>query len=303
MLQDSKVFQLEIIQDKRRGQIMLITLLVLVILGVIISGIVIVLQRDTSQVVVNEKYEQLYNSAEANLKQILDDYATYAIPLSSLPTNFTECLERVSGIKYECSFNNSNYTTFSASTTVEVEDVKRINGFEVQKDDILNLSLNNYRNNLNIKWDGDAAIELGVIYLNTSGEYKIVKDVFDPTNLFSNTTISSHSFTFSTLPGEDPNKSFSISLDNIVGVDSSATLLNLTITPRMSTNFGSIRIDVEPLDLSSFPYQMRVFRAVSFDGNGGGDTPVVRLETQVPLNPQIDSIFDYSLLTDSDIGL
>ncbi|BCX13865.1 MAG: hypothetical protein KatS3mg085_397 [Candidatus Dojkabacteria bacterium] len=296
------MYQLETLAAKKNAQIMLITLMVLVILGVIISGIVIILQSDTSQTVSNEKYEQLYNNAEENLKKIAKDYAAYTVSLSSIPTNFTECVEQIAGIKYQCQFNDSQFTTISVSNTTQIEESKVVSDYEIKKDEMFTINLNNYKNEIIFKWDRDSAIELGLLFQDSAGQYRIVKDVFDPTNLFSSGTVNPHSFNFSPISGEDPNKSFSIDLSSVSSVGSTDNLLYLTVTPRMRDTFGSIRINIEPLDPSTFPYQVRIITSSSLDQNDG-QSPVVKLQTQIPLTPQIDSIFDYSLLSNGDIGL
>lgn len=310
MLLGNKVSQLETIHGKKNAQVMLITLLVLIVLGVIISAIVIVLRRDVEQTVSNEKYEELYNSAEGNLQSVANTYGDYTVSLSGLVTDFTECTENEANIRYTCTFVNTNFTSIESTTEVEIENSREIEEFEIDKDTSLTLDLNNYRDSVEISWDTAAAIELSLIYQDTNGEYQTIKDVFDQAGIFQSLSGDDpftdpngiHAFNYNVISGADPTQSFIVNLNSVSGISGADTLLALKLTPRMNQSFGSVRFDILATNPALFPYQMRVITSASFDANDGA-SPVVRLETQIPLAPQVDGVFDYSLLTDGDIGL
>lgn len=301
----------EIMSDKfKKAQVMLITLLVLIILGILIAGIVLVLRRDVEQTVSNVKFEQLFNSAEGNLQSLVSDFGDYTVSLNRLPQTYSECRAIEENYEYTCVFENSDYSSILTSTELTVVDSREVADYEIQKDKTLALDINGYSQEIQVSWDSNVAIEITLLYRDSSGNAQIIKDIFDKYNVLESLNGDDpfvdpqgiHAFTFSSISGEDQNRSFVTNIGTVLGLGLGDVPTTLLFTPRSSSSFASTRLSVQALNPSIFPHQMRVFRATSYDPSDGA-SPVARLETQVPLTPQIDSVFDYALLTDSDIGL
>lgn len=290
------MFQLEIMSDKKNAQIMLITLLVLIVLGILLAGIVLVLRRDTEQTVANAKFEQLFNSAEANLQSVVNEVGDASEELNTLPGSFSECIADQANIEYTCTFVNSEFSSIETTTEVNIENTKEVEDYEVNKDKSFALDLNGYADTIEISWDSDVAMELTFIYETSGGDLQVITDIYDSPGVLD-TPVVSHSFTFS----NTTSRSFQTNLSTISGF--SGTARTLILTPRTDNPLGSTRISLRAItNIPAFPYQMRVFTSASFD-QADGSSPVARIITQIPLTPQIDSIFNYGLFTDSDIGL
>lgn len=298
------------LDNHKKAQIMLITLLVLIILGILISGIVLVLRRDAEQTVANAKFEQLFNSAEGNLQSVVSDYGDYSVSLSSLTQRFSECTSIEENFEYECVFENDEYSSILTNTKLTIEDSRDVVEYEIQKDKTLALDIDNYKQEIEVIWDSNVAVEITLLYRDSLGSTRIIKDVFDRYNILESLNgddpytdpFNMHPFNFSAVTGQDQNRSFVVNLGSTIGLSASDSLLTILFTPRAFTSYASTRFSVRAINPSLFPHQMRVFTASSFDPSDGS-SPVARLQTQVPLTPQIDGVFDYSLLTDSDIGL
>ena len=55
----------------KKGQILIITLLVLTILSIVTVSLIVLNSRDVTQTVNSEIYEKVYNSSETKLKEVL----------------------------------------------------------------------------------------------------------------------------------------------------------------------------------------------------------------------------------------
>lgn len=291
-----------------RAQVMVITLLTLMVLGIITVGVVLTASRDVFQTVSNQQYEIAYNAAEEEVFTFLDKYARSnsggTFPsLAEVTTDFPgACTQVTLGVSYYCSFLD---TATSVQTELQIRDVTSFTDYEVVKDDSLSLNINGYRGEVRMSWQNSAAIEISLIYTTAAGEYRIIKDLFDPAalltasggNPFVNSPGDGHAIVFSTYQSPFTN-SFRFTVGNTLGIGATDVPRLLIITPRIPTAGRSIRL--------SFNYdgslgQMREFVGV---GRLAGvlNSPVPSVRTYVPLYPQSLNIFNgYSLATEGQI--
>lgn len=292
----------------KKGQILLITLLVLLILGIIVVGIVVFTNRDIEQSTTNQKYEEINNSADTRLKTIVSQFGTYSVPLSSIPGSFPECVEVLANVEYRCGFSDTTTGNLDLTNVVEVENKKEITDFEIRKDESLEINLNGYNRRVNLVWDKASAIDFTIILRDATSNYTVVKDVFDLADIYTSLINDDpyadpsniHRLSFSVFDASK--SSTSVTIDIAASIPAGLTPVSMRITPRMNTTYGSILLDVTASDNSTFPFQMREFISTSYDPEDNS-SPVVKLTTKIPLHPQTDAMFDYALLTEGAIAL
>ncbi len=299
--------------NHKKGQILLVTMLVLMVLAIVIVGIVIVTNRDVSQVVQNQKYEQLYNVAETELQKVVAKYGDSTLDLSQLPND--RDLSQISGCRpvneslevgYDCDVSDENALGLELDTSIRVVERKEIRNLEVFKDEAITLRLEGYERGLTVSWDQNVAFEFVLnVFEDTNGNRiwdqteKIteVRDIYDSGGVFTSKD-NSNPFGFS-----GNNQSISFVIDNITSLPSNYRTRSLTIIPRTrANNPNPVLVNVIPSDPASFPFQVRAFETVTFDETDN-NTPVVEVNSQVSLESQIDSIFNYSLITNGGISL
>ncbi|MCA9381296.1 hypothetical protein KC678_03455 [Candidatus Dojkabacteria bacterium] len=301
----------------KQGQILLITLLVLMVLAIVIVGVVIVTSRDTSQVVANQKYEQLLNVAEVELQRVIDKYGDTTIPLDDLSRdddldNYVTSCDAVnsnSQIGYECKINDDNALGLDLDTTITVVEDKNISGLELYKDDTITFALDGYNQGLDITWDQDIAMEIAITYfedLDSDGVWDTnepldeTRDIFDAFGVYDSLG-GTPNFNFVSLNG---GRGARFTINNIADLQSiNYQTTSISLTARTRNNLGNpTLIDVTATDPGSFPFQIRSFTTSVFDPNDP-QTPVAEVESFVSIETQLDSIFNYTIITDGNITL
>jgi hypothetical protein len=292
-------------QPIMRGQIMLVTLLTLMVLGVITVGIIATTNRDVYQTVSNQQYEELYNRSEEIVFTILDKYSKTAtggqlVTLSSLRTDFGgNCVETVSGRSYTCNLPD---TSGQVNTEVKINDTDVFQDFELAKDDTLTLNLSGYSGQLNVSWQNSAAIDLSLVYTTSAGEYRVASDLFDLAGVFASNggdpfAGGTHDFQFSTLRAPNSNN-FRVNIGSAINTAAGDTPRLLMITPRMAGATGSILLSIE----TTLPVPQVREIVASSQVVGAVNAPLPSVRTQIPLHPQVPSIFSgYALLVDSGV--
>lgn len=279
------------------------------ILSISVLGLVILVNRDTFQTTVNEKSDQITNAAETDLQRLIEDYGSYEINLADLIL-LPECQSVSSDsqleVKVECLYSDSEYSTVEVTREIEITDMKKIDDLKLAKDENVAINLQGYFSGLDFYWEGSSAIELTLVYKDLNGKYRSEKDVFDSSGVYSSlegvNPYSARQFNFDVIPGvSDSNKSFRLNLNSISKDYSLANYEFLVITNRTKSN-NSINLNVEPTDPSSFAFQQRRFISTGYD-ESDIDTPVIQLESILPLFPQVDSIFDYAILSGSGLSV
>ncbi len=297
----------------KKGQILLITLLVLTILGIITVSLVTLANRDIGQVSSTDKYEQAYNTAENELFPILNKYSQYGLPLTTLPTDFTSCNTLGLPNQYECQFVSSNFSNISFNTTVTVKEMQDVIDFQLYKDRTFDIDLNSvFKGELSFTWDKAAAIDFALTYKDVStNTLKVIRDVYDlssPVVISSlsgddpyNDPLNIHPFVFAIADITNLAKSTKFTISQINGLPASAQPISLRVTPRMTEQLGAINLTITATDKTQFPNQLREFVSTSYiaiDKN----TPVASLKTQIPLYPQVDNAFDYALIAEGALS-
>ncbi|MCA9386653.1 hypothetical protein KC669_01320 [Candidatus Dojkabacteria bacterium] len=304
-------------KERKKGQILLITLLVLMVLAVVIVGVVIVTSRDTSQVVANQKYEQLLNVAEVELQRVIDKYGDTTIPLSDLSNDsdldnyVTSCevINSSSEIGYECKINDDNALGLDLDTSIRVIEDKNIEGLELYKDETMSFVLDGYDQSLDITWDQDIAMEIAITYFedldsdgiwDTNEPLDETRDIFDAFGVYDSLGGAAN-FNFVSLNG---GRGTRFNISNIVDLQSvNYQTTSISLTARTRNNLsGPTLLNMIPSDPASFPFQIRSFKTSVYDPNDS-ETPVAEIESFISIETQLDSIFNYTIITDGNITL
>lgn len=301
----------------KKGQILIITLLVLTVIAIITVSLVGLVNRDIQQVASNEQYEDAYNTSETQLKKVLDKFASPNTDISTLPTTFNSptdlsCTTPTTAgrdVSYTCTATSTELSTVPLYTEIVVKDTDKVNQFPIYKDRTFDINLNGYVGTIEFFWDKNAAIEFALTYRDASGTLQIIRDVYDPTYVYDsyaaisdqpyNDLTGIHPFNFRDIPTRADATSVAINLSETLtlgGTAFSGTTVTLSITPRMQDKYDSILFNANATS-GGLPNQIREFTSKSYNVNGGDSTPVANIETKIPLSPQPDSVLDASLLT------
>lgn len=291
-----------------KGQILLITLLVLTILSIATVSIVLLNTRDVSQVQNSQQYNQIYNSIENEIKGLVQAFGKAEISLNPLNTTPYSCLENIPGESYKC---NLNLVSGNLNLTAElnITDEKKYEKFQIFKDRSLEINLDGYKDDLDIYWENpnlpladQASLEFILIYRDASGEFKSLIDIYNVAGVYTSPiTVSSNPFVFLENPLY-PGNQFARRLDFSTTLIATDKPEKLVIIPRMKRINSSIEIDILPTINSTYPNQIRKFVGKSVISNDP-NSPVVNVITQIPLYPQTLSVLDYAILTNGEITL
>lgn len=306
MFLDKHLHQQETMNSNKKGQIMVITLIVLMILGVVIVGLIILINRDTGQVTSNKKSQQIYNVAETELLAVVSEYADPSISLTNIP-NCVQTTTQNAGIKFDCEATDEALDgNLTITTKLDIEETKQIENLEIRKDQTFTMNLDGYNSTLTFDWDRDAAVEFTVTFFddnNLNGVWDTGETLESKTGVYDTNSIlyensgGSSDITFGNLGATQT----SLNISTISNLPAKYRAYNLSITPRLTQDtLEAVIFDITPSNFNTIPRQMRIFTATSFDATDS-DTPVQILNSQVPLYPQLDSIFNYSLITKDSI--
>lgn len=297
MFLDKVQFQQEISHTKK-GQALVITLLVLAIISIVVIGLVVVSNRDVDQVINNESYERLLNASEQRAREIIQTNGITTLPAScgtpSVLPNTTE---------YNCgSTTGGTQNDFSGTIETKIVDRRGVNDFAIAKDRSLDIALTGYTGELQFRWNKNVAMEFNIIYTDTTGATQSIKDVYDLSGVYdslvsddpNNDTQNIHDFNFQVLDTTSLPRSTKFTISSISGISLGNTV-SLRVTPRSKTTGDIVNITVNAGSPSSFPFQIREFVITSIDSNNAS-SPLATVIAKVPLSSQIDDIFDYALL-------
>jgi len=301
----------------KKGQILIITLLVLTILSILSISIIVLNNRDAGQVVANLKYEQAYNVAETELNSLIQIYGDYQTNLSALSI---DCLELEPNNWYECTKTRSDLNSDTAyNVETNIRNEKEIQRYELAKDRSLDIYLNGYSSGLDIRWFDNSgllgAMEMTLVFKTPTGDYKVVKDLFDKYGIFDTknaTSVFSYQSIESDLTRQNSSTRINIgttkinlianALNNSVNLTNSDIPYYLKLTLRSNSAQAVLPLSVQSTDPASFPSQVRTFTASSFDNNASNtSTPVANVESVVPLFGQLGGIFDYALISEDEV--
>jgi hypothetical protein len=305
-------------KEEKKAQILLITILVLMVVAIVVISVIILFNRDVSQVSTNDKYQQAYNISENNIKNIIEKFGDPSVDSSTITSDLGNCssLPSVEEDKYECLSSYPSQEDEQFRTRLVLSDKKEVSEFEIIKDKPFIINLESYSNGLSFDWDRDIAIELSVVYLNDLNSNNIqdsnetisqLSDIYDRFSIYDSKVgddpLAASIFNFSQNDPDDLDHSFTFTINAIDGYQSTFKPKLLIITPRTKEDdTRSTKINIVPSDFSTFPYQMRYFESITFDPLDD-NTPVATVMSQIPLTPQVDGIFNYSLLTQDNISL
>lgn len=293
------------------AQILVITLLILGVITIAVLSIISILNKDSSQVVSNKKYEILNNAAEVHITNAVKAHNTSPTlsDLSSLIPTCSFSSLTAGKLTYNCQDSSNILSAITVRSTVTVEDKKDVTNKEIKADEALSINIFNYKGLMRIEWTGDFALEFNMILRTPTNDWVTINDVFDRHAVLSSLTSdnpyidpeSIHDFIFTDPITTSPNDlEFDINtILNSLGYSSYTPQL-LVITPR-NKEIATTLVSVNGLS-SGFPNQVRQFNAISFD-NTDNSSPTAEVKAEVLLQPQVDAIFDYALLTPGLVNL
>lgn len=276
-------------KDKLQGQILVIVVMVLMLLGIIILGVVAIVTRDVEQSVGSQQYEQSYNLSEEKMLLLLDDYSDVSNDLSTLVNQ--GCSGFVTtGIGYTCT-----YTTDEYFTSVNVSDTDVVEDFELGKDETFKVILDGYTGEVDIRWTGEVALELSLEY-KVGDEYKVVKGVSDKYSILSqNAAVADQAVSFTESGTIDE---ITVDVADTIASAGGGDSLYLKIKPLMKYGISTqIAIDGE----AGFPNQVRKFESVSYVNADNVSSSAPMLVTQIPLAGYEPEILNYVLRSENVI--
>ena len=283
-------------EKMKKGQILIITLLVLTILSILTISLVVLNNRDVGQTVNNEVYEKIYNSSETKLKEVIGILTNSNQSLSILPTNYgSSCVSLGGSIAtYECNFNltSDSDTAITYSDKITISNEKDITNYSLSKDRPLSLNLDGYAGGLRISINKAMALDFTLIYLQ-GATYRTLSGVYDPSTGTYNSTDPGFSSYFAPISGNPLNFNLTIPA-------AYSAFKQLSITPRSKAVGDAVLISVTGLDLSTYPVQVRRFYSQAYRNNDA-DSPSVKIVSQFPLTPQLEGMLDYALITSDTV--
>lgn len=300
------------------AQIMLVTLLTLMILAIITVSVVTSTRKDVQQTVNTREYESLFATSEESILTIIDKYGKLAtdgklVTLAGLPQDMPadlgNCVQDASN-EYSCVLKSqvdpSGVITTSKESEVSIKDIVSFNGYELSKDQSLTIDLQGYAGEIRLNWEGQAALDFGLVYRTAAGEYGIIRDVYDLSATLDSTggdpyadPQNKHSFAFAQHQSPASNSTRFI-LSGTTGLPANSTLILLTITPRIRPN-GGIAINVSFGADGGLPTQMREILARSYD-TANPNTVTASVRSLVPIFPQAAALLEYVLLVDGQVA-
>lgn len=309
----------------QKGQILVITLLVVFILSIVVLTTSVNLTRDIQQRVYNEAYEQNYYYSESRLYQAAEAFkSNFSNPNADVSTidlqpflenSFRDPLSEDSANvrcektrannadKYNCNIEEGNITTdLELEVKNSIEDLE-LNGSDAMH---LNLAINpttSYSGNINLKWEGNVIWSYSLIFLrNYNGQYtyEVLNDVYDGANLSGRSAIpATIVFTVGgnyTCPGQTSvptgNNAMRISLTpaNIKGLTPDDKLVYLRLRPII---VGGDSTKISLCGDTSLPPQFVNISSQSYQKGIGLSSPTPYLSVKTPLYPAPPGIFDY----------
>ncbi|MFQ5492623.1 MAG: hypothetical protein ACE5DX_00470 [Candidatus Dojkabacteria bacterium] len=301
-------------KEQLKGQILVIVLLVLSILGIFVVAVATNTRRDVIERIQNEQYEQYYSLTEKRMLQVVQQ-VQISSSIDGLEDVFGEC-EPGSGIlnEYICEFADKpeDDSLDTALVRVTIQDDNNIEKLPVEKDQTFKISLDDgsargYLGLVEMQWTGaDVAWVITLDYRNpNTGEYKVIKDVYDKSGVYYQ-PVTTHAFTFNdlvqgsqTLP---PSNNTGFRIDSVTGLPAGFEALSLRLKPIIES--GELLTELSINGGTGFPPQVReiIGEGISNEESLTGDeSPAAILEIQLPLHAAPAEILDYVLRSETTV--
>jgi hypothetical protein len=286
---------------KKNAQILITTLLFITIVIILMITVVIITSRDIKQVTTTARYEKALNLSETNLKGAIEK-----VKVGTLSNLFTlNCISSNLDSAQSLATCNLDNSTENFQTTVTVQDKSSIDDYEAKKDQPIDVAMNQsgtgYNGIINASWDNaNVAMEFA-IYYKTGNTYKVVRDMWDPTNPDS-IIESGRTPAINFVEVIPTSINFNIASIPQIAADGSVNILAMTLTPRTkSASITSTKVNVSASS-PNFPKQMREFTSISTNSLDP-NSPIARVQTKILLATQVGALFDYSILTEGSLSL
>ena len=294
-------FQQGTTHTKKKAQALVITLLVLVIISIVVTGVLVISNRDVTQVINNEKYERLYNESEKKVRETLETFGL------TLPSNCGTPVTLPGSTSYDCGTTEQTSDQLVASVDLSVVDKKSVEDYSVSKDRTLDVALNGYNGEVQIRWNKPIAMEFAIVYTDSGSNTRAIRDVYDLGSVYNslvgdnpNNDINNiHDINFQILDSGAQSTSTRFLISSTNGMSLGSTI-SLRITPRSKTANDVVSLTVRATNEASFPFQIREFVSSSIDPQDSL-SPLASVVAKVPLNPQTDDIFDYTFLVKGNL--
>ncbi len=281
---------------RQPGQILVMTVLLLLVISLTVIGVTAVAARNASQVGGNVDYAKSYNTAEGTLLSVIDELSSPELNLSSLAGSKLGDLDCVAasgaGSEIVCGTTDPDGRR-SVITASEQSTVSNYNlGIDEYFDIILSQGTNSYRDSISLSWLGKASFEVDLIYEEVSGKLATAKQIVD---IADNYEAGGAAGIFSPAPRIEGDNSITIDLRDITVSKVPATAKYKFLRIRTVSKDSATSISIRPLSTTGlFPNQIRQIEAFSYDSSSStGSTPVI--QSQLPLSPQVIPALRYGL--------
>lgn len=285
----------------KNAQVLLLTLIVLSVVGVLIIGMIIIFNRDSSQVINTEKYQEILNVAETDLVRVAREYFDPARSIETLVSDgrfqdlLTNCSFRVNDQTSKttvCKSISQQSQEKNLETEISITDSKQIIDYKMLPDQPLTIDLSGYKSSVIISANQNNPLEISINYI-VNGKSEVLRGFIDRDLLIADQEIKGNIQTITSFPQTNI---ININLSNL---PSSYFLQDLQITfRRYDTVQKNTSITVVPDNFTDFPYQIREISVKSFDSLAL-NSPVVNLVANLPLKGEVLPFLDYPLLTKS----
>lgn len=292
-------------QETYSGQILLITVLVLMIVSIVVVGVVSLANRDVQQVASEQQYQEILNESELQVLDFVSKYGAANDAYTQIINQEPQCIA-ISTTNYEC---NLGVTPEGIENEITIEDLDYLQDYELTKDANFDVYLGRFRGEIQFNYTGVAALEFQLFYIDAGGDYQVITDVFDVTGgqvydiLIGDPLDNSspnHPFNFRLDPSSG---NYAFTINDIDGFTSVDLPVSLNITARIPSD-GVTLLDLEanngglsPSVAGVFPDQVRKYSASSYFA-GGEANIATTVDTQVPLLPQGASFLYNGLLAE-----
>ncbi len=290
---------------KQKGQIMIVTLLVLTILVIIVTSVVLVVQKDVTQRTNTELYEKYLDNAENKTLNSINTFgSTKVSTLTQVATQGQTNCSQFSGVSCSCQLSGVDVlctytdTTNKSIVKLQISDKKDITDFPLLKDQFFQMRLSGYKDTMTVSWTGNTSMSFSINYRvgGINGEYRSIHDVYDSAKLLELGSNPTHSITFTPLTTK---QGVQFNLASVVGIGAGDYIVGIDFRPLISKQGDETLLSVTTSNAFVLP-QVRVYQATGYASDvdsSFGESPAPTTTTQIPLYPSLPSIFDYVLLT------
>jgi len=314
-------------KQKYNSQIMLTTLITISLLIIFLTTIMTMLRSDIRQVLYNTNYSNYYTVSDSVIAKIINDISNKEILSENLIfDSVKEFTTEENNVQILCNLSlNSCFGKFlpnkilnnkNVYTEISIRELSYLDNYEIFSDEVFQFKIHktgqsDYRGKIDVtldKGNNQGLIEIGVLGRDNFNYLRIWRDFIDIDNLSSTPKLQS------ILPITNVNineSEISFSIDMNFGISNLSRndlfLTDVIIIPRLKpiANQQKLTVSIKKLsfrDYSSVYEMPSIAREIMVSTkNLSVEDSSVTLKTNIPIQNQILSIFDYVLFTEENI--